>query len=117
MSSPSSSQPSNPQRTGTSVPVGWSLFAAFTLLVFTGAGILVRNVAARMRRPSRPDLRLAVGNIHRPGAPTTSIMLSLGLPPAVRDTAAGDNYPVGHASQVIAYPPGTGYRVVYPFGW
>ena len=43
-------------------------------------------------------------------------MLSMGLPPAVRDTAAGPDYPVGHASQVIAYPPGVDYRVVYPFG-
>jgi protein SCO1/2 len=45
-----------------------------------------------------------------------SIMLGLGLPPAIRDTAAGPDYTVGHASQVIAFPPGDGFRVIYPFG-
>jgi protein SCO1/2 len=45
-----------------------------------------------------------------------SIMLGLGLPPAIRDTAAGPGYTVGHASQMIAFPPGDGYRVIYPFG-
>lgn len=45
-----------------------------------------------------------------------SIMLGLGLPPGIRDTAAGPDYPVGHASQVIAFPPGADFRVVYPFG-
>jgi len=49
-------------------------------------------------------------------AEVDSIMLGIGLPPAVRDTAAGPDYPVGHASQVIAYPPGGGFRVIYPFG-
>jgi protein SCO1/2 len=49
-------------------------------------------------------------------AAVDSIMLAMGLPPGVRDTAAGPDYPVGHASQVIAYPPGVSYRVVYPFG-
>ncbi|MDP2470324.1 MAG: SCO family protein [Candidatus Palauibacterales bacterium] len=45
-----------------------------------------------------------------------SIMLGLGLPAAIRDTTAGPDYPVGHASQVIAFPPGDGFRVIYPFG-
>ena len=49
-------------------------------------------------------------------AEVDSIMLGLGLPPAIRDTAAGPDYTVGHASQVIAFPPGDGFRVIYPFG-
>ena len=32
-----------------------------------------------MKRPRRPDLRLALANLHRPGAPTLSIVLSFGL--------------------------------------
>jgi protein SCO1/2 len=49
-------------------------------------------------------------------ATVDSIMLGLGLPPAIRDTAAGPDYVVGHASQVIAFPPGDKFRVIYPFG-
>lgn len=49
-------------------------------------------------------------------AEVDSIMLSLALPAAIRDTAAGPDYAVGHASQVIAFPPGDGFRVIYPFG-
>jgi protein SCO1/2 len=49
-------------------------------------------------------------------AEVDSIMLGLALPAAIRDTAAGPDYAVGHASQVIAFPPGDGFRVIYPFG-
>ncbi len=49
-------------------------------------------------------------------AEVDSIMLGLGLPPAMRDTAAGPDYGVGHASQVIAFPVRGAFRVVYPFG-
>lgn len=49
-------------------------------------------------------------------AEVDSIMQAIGLPGAVRDTAAGPAYPVGHASQVIAYPPGADQTVIYPFG-
>jgi protein SCO1/2 len=49
-------------------------------------------------------------------AEVDSIMLGLGLPPAIRDTASGPDYAVGHASQVIAFPPGDEFRVIYPFG-
>lgn len=45
-----------------------------------------------------------------------SIMVGLQLPAAIRDTASGPDYLVGHASQVIAFPPGRDFRVVYPFG-
>jgi putative ABC transport system permease protein len=61
-------------------------FAAFfvlgafaTLLAFRGAAAVVTLGAARMGRPRRPGLRLALANLHRPGNPTGSVVLSLGL--------------------------------------
>ena len=35
--------------------------------------------ARRLPRPRRPSLRLAIANLHRPGAPTVSVVMSLGL--------------------------------------
>ena len=49
-------------------------------------------------------------------AQVDSIMVALKLPAAIRDTASGPDYIVGHASQVIAFPPGEDFRVIYPFG-
>jgi len=51
--------------------------AAF--LLFRIAGALVVAAARRAPRPARPLLRLALGNLHRPGAPTARIVLSLGI--------------------------------------
>jgi putative ABC transport system permease protein len=51
--------------------------AAFVL--FRGAGWLVVAAARRWPRPGRPLFRLALGNLHRPGAPTARIVLSLGI--------------------------------------
>ncbi|HEU5170512.1 MAG TPA: SCO family protein, partial [Gemmatimonadales bacterium] len=42
--------------------------------------------------------------------------IAAGVLPAVRDTAAGENYSVGHAAQVIAYTADGLGRVMYPFG-
>jgi putative ABC transport system permease protein len=56
--------------------VGGAL-AAF--LLFRLAGALVVAVARVLPRPARPLLRLALGNLHRPGAPTARIVLSLGI--------------------------------------
>ncbi|WP_119677317.1 ABC transporter permease [Indioceanicola profundi] len=53
--------------------------AAAVLAAFWGAGWLVTRIAARVGRPKRPVLRLAVANIHRPGNPTGAVVLSLGL--------------------------------------
>jgi putative ABC transport system permease protein len=53
------------------------VFAAF--LLFRIAGALVIAAARLLPRPSRPLLRLALGNLHRPGAPTARIVLSLGI--------------------------------------
>jgi putative ABC transport system permease protein len=51
--------------------------AAFVL--FRIAGALVVAAARLLPRPARPLLRLALGNLHRPGAPTARIVLSLGI--------------------------------------
>lgn len=53
--------------------------SALTLGAFWAAGWLVTKAAARMGRPRRPVLRLAIANIHRPGNPTGAVVLSLGL--------------------------------------
>src|SRR5439155_23749233 len=54
-----------------------SALAAF--LLFRIAGALVIAAARRVPRPAQPLLRLALGNLHRPGAPTARIVLSLGI--------------------------------------
>ncbi|GGH30218.1 ABC transporter permease [Alsobacter metallidurans] len=51
--------------------------AAFVLL--RGVAWLIMTVAARLPRPRGAELRLAIANIHRPGALTPSLALSLGL--------------------------------------
>ncbi|HYG90889.1 MAG TPA: FtsX-like permease family protein [Azospirillum sp.] len=53
--------------------------AIATLAAFRGAAWLVTAGAARAGRPKRPSLRLALANLHRPGNPTGSVVLSLGL--------------------------------------
>ncbi len=56
--------------------VGGAL-AAF--LLFRLAGALVVAGVRLLPRPARPLLRLALANLHRPGAPTARIVLSLGI--------------------------------------
>jgi putative ABC transport system permease protein len=51
--------------------------AAFVLFRGVGAGIVL--LAGKLGRPHRPTLRLALANLHRPGAPTAQIVLSLGI--------------------------------------
>ncbi len=51
--------------------------AAFALFRVAGAAIVWATRA--LGRPHRPALRLALANLHRPGAPTTQIVLSLGI--------------------------------------
>ena len=53
--------------------------AIFAFLVLRAVGWLVQFLAKRAPRVSSTALRLAVGNIHRPGALTPSVVLSLGL--------------------------------------
>ena len=46
--------------------------------VFTGLGALVSYAASRIKRPRRPELALAIGNLGAPGGLTRSVVLSLG---------------------------------------
>lgn len=50
---------------------------AFVLLVLVARGIMI--VARRLPQVRSTELRLAIANIHRPGALTPSVVLSLGL--------------------------------------
>ncbi|KQT07130.1 ABC transporter permease [Rhizobium sp. Leaf386] len=61
---------------------------AFSFVVLRGVAILVAMLARRAPRVNSPALRLAIGNIHRPGALTPSVVLSLGLGLALLVTLA-----------------------------
>jgi putative ABC transport system permease protein len=50
-----------------------------TLVVFRLAALGVMALARRAGRPRHAGLRLAVANLHRPGAPTGGVVMSLGL--------------------------------------
>jgi putative ABC transport system permease protein len=52
---------------------------AAVLLILLGIGALIRRFAARLPRPRRPLLRLALANLHRPGAQTVALVIALGL--------------------------------------
>jgi putative ABC transport system permease protein len=53
--------------------------AAIAFAVFRGAGALIVARARRVRRPRRIVLRLALANLHSPGAPTARVVSSLGI--------------------------------------
>jgi putative ABC transport system permease protein len=53
--------------------------AVFAFAAFRLAGELVVAAARRIGRPRRMVLRLALTNLHRPGAPTARVVLSLGI--------------------------------------
>jgi len=57
--------------------------AAATFLLLYLIALLIMAIAARLPRAKTTTLRLAVANIHRPGALTPSVVLSLGLGLAV----------------------------------
>ncbi|PZM09615.1 ABC transporter permease [Rhizobium tubonense] len=52
---------------------------AIAFVVLRGVAALVSWLAKRSPRVRSPALRLAIGNIHRPGSLTASVVLSLGL--------------------------------------
>ena len=54
-----------------------AFFGGFVFL--RGAALLMMAAAKRAPRLRRVELRLAVANLHRPGALTPAIVLSLGL--------------------------------------
>src|SRR5690606_13726876 len=61
---------------------GFVVAAAGSFVAFRMAAWLIARFAAAINRPGRgfgPRLRLALANLHRPGAPTGSVVLSLGL--------------------------------------
>ncbi|GEN99077.1 glycosyl transferase family 1 [Novosphingobium sediminis] len=51
--------------------------AVFAVLALIGRGLAWG--AARLPRPSRPLLRMALGNLHRPGAQTSALVVALGF--------------------------------------
>ena len=53
--------------------------AALVMLAFYLTARLVMWLTARLGRPRLPGLRLALANLHRPGASTANVVLSLGL--------------------------------------
>ncbi|MEE9432691.1 MAG: FtsX-like permease family protein [Sphingorhabdus sp.] len=54
--------------------------AAFALLLLLAAiAWAVRKIAARIPRPANPLPRLALANLHRPGAQTGALVIALGL--------------------------------------
>ena len=55
------------------------LGAAGAFAIFHGTGHAIMALAKRCPRPRHPGLRLALANLHRPGAPTVSAVASLGL--------------------------------------
>ncbi len=59
------------------------------LALLTGLGWSVSRLARRVRRPRRPLLRLALANLHRPGAQTSALVVALGLALTLFVTLAG----------------------------
>tara|TARA_R110000787_G_scaffold281410_1_gene392709 strand:+ start:7243 stop:9756 length:2514 start_codon:yes stop_codon:yes gene_type:complete len=62
---------------------------AAVLLLLLGIGWGVRQLAQRAPRPRRPLLRLALANLHRPGAQTAALIVALGLALTLFVTLAG----------------------------
>jgi len=59
--------------------LGFVAGAAGAMVAFRLAAAGVIALARRAPRARRPGLRLAITNLHRPGAPTGSVVMSLGL--------------------------------------
>jgi putative ABC transport system permease protein len=59
------------------------------LLLLWALGLAVRAAARRLPRPRRPLLRLALANLHRPGAQTAALIVALGLALTLFVTLAG----------------------------
>lgn len=55
------------------------LGAAGALAAFRATALGLVEIGRRLPRPRRPLLRLALANLTRPGAPTASVLLSLGI--------------------------------------
>jgi len=58
----------------------WFVAGAIGAFAFLrGAGTGLAFLSKQLPRPQRPTLRLALANLHRPGAPTPQVVLSLGI--------------------------------------
>lgn len=53
--------------------------AAAVLLLLGALGWSIRRLAARLPRPEKPLLRIALANLHRPGAQTGALVTALGF--------------------------------------
>lgn len=62
---------------------------AMTLLLLLAAGEAIRRAARRMSAPRAPLMRLAIANLHRPGAQTSALVIALGLALTLFVTIAG----------------------------
>lgn len=58
---------------------GFIAVAIGILLLLAGLGVAIRWLASRLPRPRTPLLRLALTNLHRPGAQTGQLVVALGL--------------------------------------
>ena len=58
---------------------GFIASALTLLLLLTGLGGLIRWGASKLPRPRNPIFRLALANLHRPGAQTGRLVVALGL--------------------------------------
>jgi putative ABC transport system permease protein len=58
---------------------GFIACALALLLLLTALGAAIRWTASKLPRPRNPLFRLALGNLHRPGAQTGRLVVALGL--------------------------------------
>ena len=77
--------------------------AVFAFAVLRNVGGLVQWIARRSPRVRSTALRLAIGNIHRPGALTPSVVLSLGLGLTLLVTLALIETLIGKGMQVMIF--------------
>ena len=59
--------------------LGFVAAVAALIVLLWALGLAIRAGAARLPRPRRPLLRLALANLHRPGAQTDRLVIALGL--------------------------------------
>ncbi|WP_010216353.1 ABC transporter permease [Sphingomonas sp. PAMC 26621] len=59
--------------------LGFVASVSALIVVLWGVGLGIRWIAARLPRARNPLLRLAVANLHRPGAQTDRLVVALGL--------------------------------------
>ncbi len=58
---------------------GFVLMAAVSFLLFHLCGKIVQSIARHITHIHTPWLRLAIGNLHRPGNPTNTIIMAIGI--------------------------------------